>query len=175
MDWLKDTLLLVSKPSRYLGNEINSIRKDPTKVRLKFALVFPELYEIGMSHLGLQILYFILNSREDIMCERVFAPWVDLESILRQHRQSLTSLESSIPLKEFDVIGFSLQSELCYTNILNILDLSHIPLRSQDRDETYPLIIAGGPCCFNPEPIASFFDAIVIGEAEEAKIGRAHV
>lgn len=165
---IRDVLPLVSKPARYLGTELNSIHKDLKEVHLKFALAFPDVYEIGMSHLGLQILYHILNSREDIAAERVFAPWVDLEHEMKVNKIPLTSLESATPLNQFDIIGFSLQSELSYTNVLNMLHLAGIPLLSGKRGEDYPLIIAGGPCAFNPEPVADFFDAIVIGEGEEA-------
>jgi radical SAM superfamily enzyme YgiQ (UPF0313 family) len=164
---LKEILSLVSKPVRYLGSEVNSVRKDPARTRLKFCLAFPDTYEVGMSHLGLQILYHILNSREEIACERAFAPWVDMENILRDRKISLTSLESSMPLGEFDILGFSLQYELCFTNVLNMLDLSHIPFLSKDRDDRFPLIIAGGPAVFNPAPVADFFDAVVIGDGEE--------
>ncbi len=165
---MKEFLSLVSKPVRYLGREINSIRKDPSEVRLKFSLAFPDVYEVGMSHLGIQILYHLLNERKEIACERVFAPWVDMEKILREKRIPLSSLESSTPLGQFDILGFSLQYELCFTNVLNMLDLSGIPLYAKDRDERFPLIIAGGPTAFNPEPVADFFDAFVIGDGEEA-------
>lgn len=164
---MKEYLLCVSKPVRYLGQEINAIRKDLSKVRLKFCLAFPDVYEVGMSHVGIQILYHILNGREEVACERVFAPWIDMENILREKKISLSSLESSLPLNKFDIIGFSLQYELCFTNVLNMLELSNIPLLSKDRDEAFPLIIAGGPSTFNPEPIADFFDALVIGDGEE--------
>jgi len=164
---VKEYLSLVSKPVRYLGWEINSIRKDPSEVRLTFCLAFPDVYEVGMSHLGVQILYHILNSKKGVACERVFAPWVDMEKILREKGIPLSSLESSTPLSRFDILGFSLQYELCFTNLLNMLDLSDIPLLSRDRDERFPLIIAGGPTVFNPEPVAEFFDAIVIGDGEE--------
>ena len=164
---MKEALSLVSKPVRYLGNEVNSIRKDPGRVRLRFCLAFPDSYEVGMSHLGLQILYHTLNQREEIACERVFAPWVDMENVLREGDISLSSLESSTPLREFDILGFSLQYELCYTNVLNMLDLAHVPFLSKDRDERFPLVIAGGPTAFNPVPVADFFDAIVIGDGEE--------
>jgi len=164
---IRDILPLVSKPARYLGTELNSIHKDLKGVKLKFALAFPDVYEIGMSHLGLQILYHILNSREDIAAERVFAPWVDLEHQMRVNKIPLTSLESATPLSQFDIVGFSLQSELTYTNVLNMLHLAGIPLLSRERGEEHPLIIAGGPCTFNPEPVADFLDAIVIGEGEE--------
>ena len=164
---MKEVLPLVSKPVRYLGQEFNSIRKDPSQVRLKFCLAFPDVYEVGMSHLGIQILYHILNGKEGVACERVFAPWVDMEQVLREKGIPLSSLESSIPLDQLDILGFSLQYELCFTNVLNMLDLGRIPFFSKERDERFPLIIAGGPTAFNPEPVADFFDAIVIGEGEE--------
>jgi radical SAM family uncharacterized protein/radical SAM-linked protein len=167
---MKEYLSLVSKPVRYLGQEINSIRKDPARVRLKFCLAFPDVYEVGMSHLGIQILYYILNRKEGVACERAFAPWVDMEKVLREKEIPLSSLESSTPLCQFDILGFSLQYELCFTNVLSMLDLSHIPFLSRDRDERYPLIIAGGPTAFNPAPVADFFDAIVIGDGEEVVI-----
>jgi radical SAM family uncharacterized protein/radical SAM-linked protein len=164
---LKEFLSLVSKPVRYLGQEINSIRKDPAEVRLKFCLAFPDLYEVGMSHLGIQILYHILNGKQGVACERAFAPWVDMEKVLREKGIPLSSLESSTPLNQFDILGFSLQYELCFTNVLNMLDLCRIPFFSKERDERFPLIIAGGPSAFNPEPMADFFDAVVIGDGEE--------
>ena len=164
---MKQLLSLVSKPVRYLGNEVNSIRKDPGRARLKFCLAFPDAYEVGMSHLGLQILYHILNAKEGVSCERVFAPWVDMENVLRERQVSLSSLESATPLREFDILGFSLQYELCFTNVLNMLDLARIPFLSKDRDERFPLIIGGGPTAFNPAPVADFFDAMVIGDGEE--------
>jgi radical SAM family uncharacterized protein/radical SAM-linked protein len=167
---LKEFLSLVSKPVRYLGQEINSIKKDPAEVRLKFCLAFPDVYEVGMSHLGLQILYQILNGRKEISCERAFAPWVDMEKVLRDKNLPLSSLESSTPLNRFDILGFSLQYELCFTNVLNMLDLCQIPFFSKERDERFPLIIAGGPSTFNPEPMADFFDAIVIGDGEEVAL-----
>jgi radical SAM family uncharacterized protein/radical SAM-linked protein len=164
---LKESLSLVSKPVRYLGQEVHSVRKDPAQVRLRFCLAFPDVYEVGMSHLGIQILYSILNGRKDIACERTFAPWSDMERILRRKGIPLSSLESSTPLNDFDILGFSLQYELSFTNVLNMLDLSHIPFFSKERDERFPLIIAGGPSVFNPAPMADFFDAIVIGDGEE--------
>ena len=164
---MKEFLSIVSKPVRYLGREIHSIRKDPAEVKLKFCLAFPDVYEVGMSHLGIQILYHILNTRREVACERVFAPWVDMENVLRKRRVPLSSLESSIPLNQFDIVGFSLQYELCLTNVLSMLDLSNIPLFSRDRDNPFPVIIAGGPLTFNPAPIADFFDAMVIGDGEE--------
>jgi radical SAM family uncharacterized protein/radical SAM-linked protein len=166
-DGLKEFLSIVSKPIRYLGQEIHAIKKDPTEVKLKFCLAFPDVYEVGMSHLGIQILYHILNGKKGVACERVFAPWVDMEKVLREKRVPLSSLESSSPLNQFDIIGFSLQYELCFTNVLNMLDLSNIPLFSKDRDERFPFIIAGGPLTFNPAPVADFFDAMVIGDGEE--------
>ena len=166
-DGLKELLPLVSKPVRYLGQEINSIKKDPTGARLKFCLAFPDVYEVGMSHLGIQILYHILNEKKGVACERVFTPWVDMEKVLREKGIPLSSLESSTPLNQFDILGFSLQYELCFTNVLNMLDLSNIPFFSKDRDDRFPLIIAGGPTAFNPAPVADFFDAIVIGDGEE--------
>jgi radical SAM family uncharacterized protein/radical SAM-linked protein len=161
-------LPLVSRPSRYVGNEVNSFHKDPKKTRLTFALAFPDAYEVGMSHIGLQILYAVLNSRNDIACERVFTPWVDMEAILRERGLPLVSLESGLPLRDFDVIGFSLQYELTFTNVITMLELSSIPPLARERDEGDPIILAGGPCAFNPEPMADFFDAIFIGEGEEA-------
>ena len=166
-DGLKEFLSIVSKPVRYLGQEIHSIKKDPTEVRIKFCMAFPDVYEVGMSHLGLQILYHILNTKKGVSCERVFAPWVDMEKVLRRKKIPLSSLESSTPLRQFDIVGFSLQYELCFTNVLNMLDLSDIPFFSKDRDDKFPLIIAGGPLTFNPAPIADFFDALVIGDGEE--------
>ena len=164
---MKKLLSLVSKPVRYLGQEINSIKKDPAQVKLRFCLAFPDVYEVGMSHLGMQILYHILNEREGVACERAFAPWVDMENVLREKGIPLSSLESSIPLYQFDILGFSLQYELCFTNVLNMLDLCGIPFLSRERDDRFPLIIAGGPSSFNPAPVADFFDAIVIGDGEE--------
>ncbi|MEK6599557.1 MAG: TIGR03960 family B12-binding radical SAM protein [Deltaproteobacteria bacterium] len=164
---IKNYLALVSRPGRYIGGEINSVKKDLSSVNLKFGLAFPDVYEVGMSHLGMQILYQILNSRADIACERVFSPWVDMEKLLRDKGLPLATLESGIPLYELDVLGFSIQYELSYTNILNILNLGNIPLYSKDRGETHPLIIGGGPVVFNPEPIADFFDIFVLGDGEE--------
>ncbi len=157
-------------PSRYLGEEINSIKKDPSDVEVCMALAFPDIYEIGMSHLGLKILYHILNSQNWLSAERVFAPWVDLASELKKRNIPLTSLESGRPISEFDIVGFSLQHELCYTNILSMLDLGNIPFLAEDRGPTDPLIIAGGPVCFNPEPIAAMFDVVVIGDGEEVSL-----
>lgn len=166
---LSDEMLLgVAKPARYTGGEWNSVVKGDRGIDCRIALCFPDLYEVGMSHLGLKILYSILNGRSDIACERTFAPWHDMERLLRENGIPLFSLETKRPLNGFDILGFSLQYELSYTNILNMLDLSGIPLFSKDRDGSHPLIVGGGPCAFNPEPLADFFDCFVIGEAEEA-------
>jgi len=163
-----ELLLRAEKPSRYTGAEVNSIRKDKADVR--FALAFPDNYEVGMSHLGFQILYSILNEIPHVAAERCFAVWPDRESQLREGILPLTSLESQTPLTDFDIVGFSLQYELSYTNVLNMLDLGGIPLKRADRKEGHPIIIAGGPCCFNPAPLTDFIDAFVIGEGEEAVI-----
>jgi radical SAM family uncharacterized protein/radical SAM-linked protein len=160
----------ISKPSRYLGGEINSIEKDFSRTDVSVALAFPDVYEIGMSHVGLKILYQILNSEDWISAERVFAPWVDLEAEIRKRAILLTSLETGRTLLEFDIIGFSLQHELCYTNVLSMLSLSNIPFLSKRRGNLDPLIIAGGPACFNPEPVADIFDAMVIGDGEEVTL-----
>ncbi len=163
-----DILLKVSKPARYIGGEWNSVVKDYKDIRCGIALAFPDVYEVGMSHLGLKILYSILNDRQDIACERVFAPWFDMESIMREKGIPLFTLETERPVREFDIVGFSLQYELSYTNVLNMLDLAGIPLFSTGRDDSHPLIIGGGPCAFNPEPMADFFDCFLIGDGEEA-------
>lgn len=165
-----EDLLKISKPSRYIGGELNSVVKDPDRVKLKFALAFPDVYEVGMSHLGFQILYHLLNETPEVACERAFAPWPDMEKLLREKSLPLCSLESSRPLREFDVLGFSLQYELNYTGILNILDLAGIPLRAGQRKGRYPLVIGGGPCAMNPEPLADFFDLFVLGDGEEAAL-----
>lgn len=166
IDSLDDILPFVEKPSRYLGSEINIVRKDLGRVKLRFALAFPDLYEIGTSHFGMQILYHILNADPDIAAERVFAPGMDMETILRDTGRPLFSLESRESIGRFDIIGFSLLYELNYTNILTILDLAQIPFLASERSLVHPLIIAGGPCTCNPEPIAEFFDAIVVGDGE---------
>ena len=163
---IEDILPLVEKPSRYIGGEFNQIKKDPDLVKLRFALAFPDLYEIGTSHFGMQILYHILNSRADIAAERVFAPGVDMEARLRSAGLPLFTLESRRPLNRFDIIGFSLLYELNYTNVLTMLELAGIPLYAARRDNDHPIIIAGGPCTCNPEPIADFFDAIIVGDGE---------
>lgn len=164
----KDLLPLVSKPSRYLGTEVNSIHKDVDKVDVKIALAFPDVYEVGMSHQGLQILYHILNNIPYVAAERVYAPWGDMEELLRKRGFPIFSLESNLPLREFDIIGFSIQYDLSYTNILNMMDLAGIPIWASERDERFPLIMAGGPCAFNPEAVSDFLDVILIGDGEEA-------
>ena len=164
--FLDDILPFVEKPSRYLGTEINTIKKDLNKVKLRFALAFPDLYEIATSHFGMQILYHVLNSHTDIAAERVFAPAVDMEDRLRETGRPLFSLESHAPINHFDIVGFSLLYELNYTNVLGMLDLAGIPFLAVVRDDSHPLVIAGGPCTCNPEPVADFFDAIVIGDGE---------
>jgi radical SAM family uncharacterized protein/radical SAM-linked protein len=163
---IEDILPLIEKPSRYLGGEVNQIKKDPDSVKLRFALAFPDLYEIGTSHFGMQILYTILNRHTDIAAERVFAPGVDMEARLRSAGLPLFTLESHRPLNQFDIIGFSLLYELNYTNMLTILELAGIPFLTAQRDHTHPIIIAGGPCTCNPEPVADFFDAIIVGDGE---------
>jgi radical SAM family uncharacterized protein/radical SAM-linked protein len=161
-------LPLVEKPGRYLGNERGAIRKDGPAVRLRFALAFPEVYEIAQSHLGLQILYEILNRRADVAAERIYSPWPDLEALLRARGLPLVSLETHRPLAAFDVVGVSLQYELTYTNVLALLDLGGVPLRAADRDARHPIVVAGGPCAFNPEPLAPFLDGVLLGDGEDA-------
>jgi radical SAM superfamily enzyme YgiQ (UPF0313 family) len=156
----------VDKPARYLGNELNVIHKPLEDVNLRFAIAFPEVYEIAMSSQAINILYHQINLIEGVWAERVFAPWIDAEEKLRAHQIPLNSLESFSPLQDFDIIGFTLQYELTYTNILNMLDLAGIPLFSKDRGENDPIILGGGPCSCNPEPLAPFFDAFYIGDAE---------
>ena len=164
---LNDEILLkIEKPARYIGGEYNSVMKDPEKVDVRFAMCFPDVYEIGMSHLGIQILYDMFNRREDVWCERVYSPWVDLDKVMREEHIPLFALESQDPVKEFDFLGITIQYEMCYTNILQILDLSGIPLHTKERTEDDPIVIGGGPCTYNPEPIAEFFDLFYIGEGE---------
>lgn len=165
---LEEMLMNVRKPGRYTGGEWNAVKKQWGDDKVKFLLAFPDLYEVGMSYLGMKILYGILNNREDCLCERAFSPWVDFEKLLRENNFPLFSLESRKPIGEFDIIGFSLAYELSYTNVLNILDLGRIPLRSSERSNGDPLVIAGGPCCYNPEPMSEFIDAFLIGDGEEA-------
>ncbi|MBQ6661491.1 MAG: TIGR03960 family B12-binding radical SAM protein [Lachnospiraceae bacterium] len=161
-----DILLSVEKPARYTGGEINMAIKDPDKVDVRFAMCFPDVYEVGMSHLGIQILYDMFNKREDTYCERVYSPWTDLDAIMREKHIPLFTLETQSPVKDFDFLGITLQYEMCYTNVLQVLDLSGIPLHAADRTEEDPIVIGGGPCSYNPEPIAEFFDFFYIGEGE---------
>jgi len=163
-------LLKVQKPGRYSGGEINSVIKDKEKIDVRFAFCFPDTYEIGMSHLGMKILYSLFNEREDIWCERVFTPWLDFAEVMRENNMPLFALESRDPIKDFNFIGFTLQYEMSYTNMLNMLDLAQVPLRSADRDESYPLVVAGGPCVCNPEPVADFVDIFFLGEGEEVDL-----
>ena len=160
-------LPLVQKPGRYTGGELNSVMKDKTKVDLRYAFCFPDSYEIGMSHLGIKILYSAANARDDVWCERVFAPWHDMEKEMRERNLPLFALESGDPLSEFDLIGFTLQYELSFTNVLNMLDLAGLPVRAKDRTDLTPIVCGGGPCACNPEPIADFFDLFMLGDGEE--------
>ena len=164
---LSDEILLkIEKPARYIGNEVNSVMKNKDEVDIRFAMCFPDVYEIGMSHLGIQILYDMFNQREDTWCERVYSPWPDLDKVMREKKIPLFALESQDPIRNFDFLGITIQYEMCYTNILQILDLSGMPLRAADRDESWPLVMGGGPCTYNPEPLAPFFDLFYIGEGE---------
>ena len=164
---LSDEILLsIEKPARYIGGEVNSVMKDKEKVDIRFAMCFPDVYEIGMSHLGIQILYDMFNRREDTWCERVYSPWLDLSKVLKEKKIPLFALESQDPVRDFDFLGITIQFEMCYTNILQILDLSRIPLHAADRTEEDPIVIGGGPCAYNPEPLAEFFDIFYIGEGE---------
>src|SRR6266542_3486181 len=165
---LEPLLPLVERPGRYVGLERNVTRKDLSACAVTVALAFPDTYEIGMSHTGLKILYEIVNRRHSFACERVYAPWVDLEEKMREQSIPLFTVESFAPVADFDVLGFSLQAEVNYSNILNMLDLAGIPVWQRDRRENDPIVLGGGPCTANPEPIADFFDAFLIGDAEEA-------
>ena len=156
----------VDKPERYIGHEVNMVVKDPDSVDIRFCMCFPDVYEVGMSHLGIQILYDMFNRREDTYCERVYSPWPDLDRIMRDEKIPLFALESQQPLKVFDFLGITLQYEMCYTNILQVLDLSGIPLLSRDRTSEDPIVIGGGPCSYNPEPLSDYFDIFYIGEGE---------
>lgn len=161
-----EILLSIEKPARYTGNEINMVKKDPRSVQVRFCMCFPDVYEIGMSHLGIQILYDMFNKWEDTYCERVYSPWPDLDQIMRERNIPLFALESQEPLRDFDFLGITLQYEMCYTNILQILELSGIPLYAKERTAEDPFVICGGPCTYNPEPVADFFDLVFIGEGE---------
>ena len=161
-----DILMKIDKPARYIGNELNSVKKNPASVDIRFAMCFPDVYEIGMSHLGIQILYEMFNRREDVYCERVYSPWPDLHKIMKEQKIPLFALETQDPIADFDFVGITLQYEMCYTNILQILDLGQIPIFQKDRTDSDPLIICGGPCTYNPEPVADFFDLVYLGEGE---------
>lgn len=161
-----EILLSIQQPARYIGGEINMVKKDPSAAEIRFAICFPDVYEIGMSHLGIQILYDMFNKREDIYCERVYSPWTDLDPIMREKKIPLFAVESQDPIRDFDFLGITLQYEMCYTNILQVLDLSGIPLHACDRTDEDPIVVGGGPCAYNPEPLAPFFDLFYIGEGE---------
>lgn len=164
---LSDEILMsVEKPARYIGGEVNAVMKDKKQIDIRFAMCFPDVYEIGMSHLGIQILYDMFNRREDIWCERVYSPWIDMDKVLREQRIPLFALESQEPIKDFDFLGITIQYEMCYTNILQVLDLAQIPLEAAKRTKEHPFVIGGGPCAYNPEPLADFFDLFYIGEGE---------
>lgn len=164
---LSDEILMkIDKPARYIGNELNSVKKNKNEVAVRFVMCFPDVYEIGMSHLGIQILYDMFNKRQDVWCERVYSPWPDLHAIMKEQNIPLFALESQEPIKNMDFLGITIQYEMCYTNILQILDLSQIPLLAAERGEDVPIVIGGGPCTYNPEPIADFFDIFYLGEGE---------
>ncbi len=163
---IDEILMQVEKPARYIGNEINMVVKDPKNVDIRFAFCFPDSYEVGMSYVGLQILYFFMNRRDDVYCERVFAPWHDMEEKMRENNIELFTLETGDSVRNFDFVGFTLQYEMTYTNIINMLNLGNIPIWSKDRTENDPIIIAGGPCAYNPEPLADIIDIFYIGEGE---------
>ncbi len=169
-DLLESLFLKVQKPSRYTGGELNSVMKDPEKLAVRIAFCFPDLYEVGMSHLGMKILYGLYNADEQTWCERVFAPDADMEALMRENQIPLFALESRDPIADFDFIAFTLQYEMSYTGILNMLELAGVPLRASERDERYPIVIGGGPCACNPEPIADFFDLFILGEGEEVNL-----
>ncbi|NFM77425.1 TIGR03960 family B12-binding radical SAM protein [Clostridium botulinum] len=162
-----DVLFRVEKPARYIGGELNSYNKDLNDIDIRYAFCFPDVYEVGMSHLGMKILYYILNERKDTFCERVFAPWPDMEKIMREENIPLYGLESKDPIKDFDFIGFTLQYEMSYTNILNMLDLAGVTIRASERGEEEPIVMCGGPCAYNPEPLYNIADMFVLGEGEE--------
>lgn len=157
----------VEKPARYMGGEWNSVAKNHSEVDVTMAFAFPDVYEVSMSHLGIKILYGIVNERPDAAAERVFAPWHDMEAEMRNREIPLFSLETKTPIRDFDLLAFTLQYEMCYTNIINMLDLAGIPFYGKDRDLSFPLLIGGGPCVYNMEPIADFFDVVSIGESED--------
>ena len=161
-----EILMTIEKPARYIGGEVNAVMKDKEKVDIRFAMCFPDVYEIGMSHLGIQILYDMFNKREDTWCERVYSPWNDMDKVMREQQIPLFALESQDPIKDFDFLGITIQYEMCYTNILQVLDLAQIPLEASQRTKEHPFVIGGGPCAYNPEPLADFFDLFYIGEGE---------
>ena len=164
---LRDEILLqIDKAARYIGGEVNAVMKNKEDVDIRFAMAFPDVYEIGMSNLGMMILYDMFNKRDDVWCERLFSPWTDLDKIMREEHIPLFTLESQDPVKEFDFLGITLGYEMCYTNVLQLLDLSGIPLLAKERTEDDPLVIGGGACAYNPEPLAPFFDLFYIGEGE---------
>lgn len=167
---LEKILAKVQKPGRYVGGEENSIVKDKSKIKTRFAFCFPDTYEIGMSHLGMKILYGLFNQQEDIWCERVFAPWLDMEELMRKNGVKLYGLESGDPICDFDFVGFTLQYELSFTNVLNMLDLGGVPVRNDQRGENDPIVVAGGPCACNPEPLADFIDIFFLGAGEEVDL-----
>ena len=158
----------VTKPARYVGGELNSIRKDWDSASARVALVYPDVYEVGMSNLGLQILYDLVNRERDLLAERAYSPWIDMETLMRERGIPLFSLESRRPLTDFDLLGVSLSMELTYTNVLNLLDLSGLPLLAAEREDRHPVVIAGGSGAYNPEPMAPFIDLFVVGDGEEA-------
>ncbi len=162
-----EILLSIDKPERYIGNEVNMVRKNPDDVDIRFAMCFPDVYEIGMSHLGIQILYDMFNRRDDVYCERVYSPWLDLDKVMREKDIPLFAIESQDNIKDFDFLGITLQYEMCYANVLQVLDLSKIPLIASERSDSDPIVIGGGPCTYNPEPLADFFDIFYIGEGEK--------
>ena len=161
-----EILMTIEKPARYIGGEVNAVMKDKEKVDIRFAMCFPDVYEIGMSHLGIQILYDMFNKREDTWCERVYSPWNDMDKVMREQQIPLFALESQDPIKDFDFLGITIQYEMCYTNILQVLDLAQLPLEASQRTKEHPFVIGGGPCTYNPEPLADFFDLFYIGEGE---------
>ena len=161
-----DILLEIEKPARYIGGEVNAVMKNVEDIDVRFAMCFPDVYEIGMSHLGIQILYDMFNRREDVWCERVYSPWTDLDKVMREQHIPLFALESQDPIKTFDFLGITIQYEMCYTNILQVLELGQIPMHAKERTEEDPIVIGGGPCAYNPEPLAEFFDLFYIGEGE---------
>ena len=165
---LEHILPRVQKPARYTGGEYNAVVKDRRAVDVRYALCFPDTYEIGMSNLGMAILYDMFNKREDVWCERLFSPWTDLDKIMREKKIPLFALESQEPVRDFDFLGITLGYEMCYTNVLQLLDLSQIPFLAKERGEEFPLVIGGGACAYNPEPLAEFFDLFYIGEGETA-------